>query len=104
MCEDKDLNKKQAATTTEGLMRMLTYNVKILKGKMFLSRHTSVLDFKSSTGTRASPPVLSDVGDHDPDDMLTVQVEVPHPLSFHLFVISYFSVNFSYVHLFSWSK
>jgi predicted ATP-grasp superfamily ATP-dependent carboligase len=31
--EDNDLNKKQAATTREGLMRMLTYNEKSLKEK-----------------------------------------------------------------------
>ena len=79
MFDDKDLNKKQAATTREWLIRTLTYNVKILKGKRFLSCHTSVLDFKSSTGTHASPPALLDVGDHDPDNMLTVQVEVTHP-------------------------
>jgi hypothetical protein len=71
--EDNDLNKKQPATTTEGLIRMLTYNEKILKGKSFLSCHISVIDFfESSTGTHASPPVLLDVGDHEPDDMPTI--------------------------------
>ena len=77
--EDNDLKKKQPATTTEGLIRMLAYNEKILKGKRFLSCHTSVVDFfKLSIGTHASLPVLLDVGYHDPDDMPTIQVEVPH--------------------------
>ena len=80
MFEDNDLNKKQAATTTEGLIRMLNYNEKILKGKRFLSFCISVLDFfKLTIWTHASPPVLFDVGDHDSDDMQTVQVAVPHP-------------------------
>jgi hypothetical protein len=75
--EDNDLNKKQAVATTEGITRMLTYNDKILKGMRHLSCHTVVLDFfKSSKGTHFSPPVLLDVGDHEPDDMMTVQV--PH--------------------------
>ena len=66
VCEDNDLNKKQAATTRVGLMRMLTYNEKIFQGKRFMSCHTSVLDFfKLSIGTNASPPVLLDVGYHD---------------------------------------
>jgi len=59
---------------------MPTYNEKILKGKEFLSCCMSRLDlFKLSIGTHASPPVLLDVGDHDPDDMLTVQDKMPHP-------------------------
>jgi hypothetical protein len=78
--EDNDLNKKQAATTTEGLIGMLTYNEKILNGKRFLSCCISVLDFlKLPIGTHTSLPVLFDVGDHDPDEMPTVQVAVPHP-------------------------
>jgi hypothetical protein len=78
--EDNDLNKKQAATTTEGLIRMFTYNEKMLKGKRFLSCCISVLEFlKLPIGTHASLPVLFDVGDHDSDDMPTVQVAVPHP-------------------------
>jgi hypothetical protein len=77
--EDNDLNKKQAPATTKGIMRTLTYNEQLLKGKRCLSCHTAVLDFfKSSTGTHLSPPALLDVGDHVSDDMMTVQVEVPH--------------------------
>jgi hypothetical protein len=33
----------------------------------------------SSPGTRASPPVLMDVGDDDPDDPPAVQEEIPPP-------------------------
>jgi hypothetical protein len=33
--------------------------------------------FKSSSGTRASPHVMLDIGDDDPDNMPTVQEEVP---------------------------
>ena len=46
----------------------------ILKETRSLSHQTSVLDFfKSSSGTRASPPELLDIGDGDPDDPPTVQ-------------------------------
>jgi hypothetical protein len=45
-----------------------------------MSYRNSVFDFfKSSIETHASPPVLLDVGYHDPDDMLTFQVKVPSP-------------------------
>ena len=46
--------------------------------KVFASA-ASVFDFfKSSSGTRVSPPVLLDIGDDDPDDRPTVQEE-EHP-------------------------
>jgi len=37
-------------------------------------------DFKSSSGTHASPPVLLEIGDDDPDDRPTVKEEVSRPL------------------------
>jgi hypothetical protein len=63
------------------LMRMNACCEEILKEKKrSLSRQTSVLDFlKSSSGTRASPPVLLDIGSYDRDDAPTVQEEVPPP-------------------------
>ena len=52
---------------------------KIMKEKKTsLPRQTSALDFfKSSSWTYASPPVLLDIGDDDPDDQPAVQEEVP---------------------------
>jgi hypothetical protein len=53
----------------------------ILNRKKRSSSHqTSVLDsFKSSSGTHASPVVLLDTEDDDPDVLSTVQEEVPPP-------------------------
>ena len=46
--------------------------------KMSLSCQTSLLCFfKTSPGARGSPPVLSDVGDDDPDDPPAVRDEAP---------------------------
>jgi len=51
----------------------------VKENNRYLAHQTSVLKFfRSSSGTRALPPVLLDTGD-DLDDMLTVQEEVPHP-------------------------
>jgi hypothetical protein len=60
---------------------MLAHYREILKEKKrSLPWQTSVFDFfKPSSGTRVSPPVLLDTGDDDPDDMMTVQEEVPPP-------------------------
>jgi hypothetical protein len=45
-----------------------------------LSHQTSVFKFfRSSSGTRALPPVLLDTADDDSDDMPTVQEEVHLP-------------------------
>jgi hypothetical protein len=51
----------------------------VKENKRYLLHQTAVLKFfKSSSGTRALPPVLLDTGD-DSDDMPTVQEEVPPP-------------------------
>jgi hypothetical protein len=61
--EDIDASEKQAATTTIVLTRMSAYYEEILKEKRPVSCHISVLHFfKSSSGTRESPPVLLTVG------------------------------------------
>jgi hypothetical protein len=51
-------------------MRLLACCEEILKEKkMSFSHQISVLNFfKSHSGTRASPPVLLDTGDYDPDN------------------------------------
>jgi hypothetical protein len=56
-------------------MRFLSCFEEILKEKkMYLARHTSLLgSVKLSLGTRASPPVLLDVGDDNLDDRPTVE-------------------------------
>ena len=58
---------------------MLTCHEEILKEKKrSLSCHSSMLGFfKPSSGTHASPPVLLDIEDDDPDDKPTVQKETP---------------------------
>jgi hypothetical protein len=60
-------------------MRMHISYEELLKEKLRSSScQTSVLYFfKSSSGTRATPPVLLDMADDDPDDLPAVQVEVP---------------------------
>ena len=46
----------------------------------YLRHKTSVPQFfRSSSGTRALPPVLLDTGDNDSDGTPTVQEEVPPP-------------------------
>jgi hypothetical protein len=61
--EDSDASETKAATTTKVLTRTSAYNEEILKEKMSVSCHILVLHFfKSSSGTRASPPVLIIVG------------------------------------------
>jgi hypothetical protein len=73
-------------------MRMLTGYKEI--SKKTLSRLTTVLDFfMSSVESRASPFVLTDIGDDDPSNQPIVQEEVSAPsnMSFHVFV------NFSLV-------
>ena len=53
-----------------------------------LSRQTSLIDFfKSSSGTRASPPVLPDTGYYGPDEKPAFQEKVGASyLNCHLFV------------------
>ena len=54
-------------------MRMLAYS----EGEEILSLQISVFDFfKSSSGTRALPPVLLGIADDNTDDPPTVQEEV----------------------------
>lgn len=61
-------------------MRMFARCKEILKKmKRSLSRQCSVLTFfKSSSGTRASPPVPLDIGDDDLHDQPAVKKEVSH--------------------------
>jgi len=67
--EHTDWNVQPAAAATgQGIVGHL-----LITGR--LSHQTSVLDFfKSYSGTQASPPVLLENGDGDPDDWPTVQV------------------------------
>jgi hypothetical protein len=62
-------------------MRTLACYEEILQEKKSsLSRQNSVLDFfKSSSGPRALPSVLLDIGDDNPDDSATVLEEVSPP-------------------------
>ena len=73
---DTNLNEQRAATTTQGIIWISSYYGNILQKKRYFSLHTSVLDFfKSSAGTSASPPVLMDTGNNDPDDLPIFQEE-----------------------------
>ena len=68
--------------------------------KRYLSGQNSVLGFvKSPSSTRASPPVLLDIGDDYLDDWPTVRggVPPPSPENCHSFVRFNIPVNFSYV-------
>jgi hypothetical protein len=57
--EDTHSNEQRAATTAREIMRMLAYQEILKEKKWPLSPQTSVLDlFKSSSGSRTSPPVL----------------------------------------------
>jgi len=74
--EDTNLNEQRAVTTTQGIIQMSSCYGNILQEKRSSSLHISVLDFfKSSAGTRASPPVLTDTGHNDQDDLPTFQEE-----------------------------
>jgi hypothetical protein len=76
--EDID-SKELQKTTTQGLTRTLACYEEILK-KRSVFRQTSLLYlFKSSSGTRASLPVLLDIGNDDPDGPPPVHEEVPPP-------------------------
>jgi hypothetical protein len=73
-------------------MRMLAgYEEILMEKKRSLSCQNSVLDFiKSSSGTRASPPVLLDMEGDDPHDLSTLQQEVP-PTYILTFLVFYYS-------------
>jgi hypothetical protein len=81
VAEDIDSNEQRAATTGQGIMRMLACYEEVLKEKKrSLSRQSSVLDFfKSHSETHASPLVLLDIRGDDPNDPCTVKEEVPPP-------------------------
>jgi hypothetical protein len=71
--EDSDWNGQRAATPGQGIMRMFVCYEVILTEMRSLSPQISVLDFfKSSSGTPASPPVMLDIPDDDPDDKLII--------------------------------
>jgi hypothetical protein len=75
--EDTDWNKQQSAAAGQGITRMLACCKEILKErKRSLSRQCSVLTFFKSSGTRASPLVLLDIGDDDLHDQPAVKEEV----------------------------
>jgi hypothetical protein len=69
------------ATSRQGIMRRLGCYADILKKKRgSLFRQISVLVcFKSFSGTRASSPVLLDVGYNAVDDVPTVKEEMSPP-------------------------
>jgi hypothetical protein len=72
MFEDTNLNEQRVVTTTQGIIRMSSCYGNILQEKRSFTLHISALHFfKSSAGTRASPPVLMDTGHHDQDDLPT---------------------------------
>ena len=76
--EDINWNVQRAAATGQGICEEI-----LKEKKMSLSCRTSLLCFFStSPGARASPPVLLDIGDDDPDDPPAVQDEAPPALSF----------------------
>jgi hypothetical protein len=71
--EDIDWNEKRVATTGQGAVCKLAGYEEVLK-KLFFSRQTSMFDFcKSSSRTRASLPVLLDIGSCDTDDPPTAK-------------------------------
>jgi hypothetical protein len=77
--EDSDWNEQRAARTGQRIMWIIARYEEILKKERF-SRQNSMLDFfKSSSGTSASPSMLLDTGDDDPDDTPTVQEEELSP-------------------------
>ena len=91
MFENTDLKEQRAATTRQGIIRMLAcYEGMLEEEEVSLSRQTSVSDFfKSSSGTCVSPPELLDIGDGCPDDPTTVHDEALSPsvaicLLFHI--------------------
>jgi len=78
--EDTNLNEQRAVRTTQGIIRMSSCYGNILQEKRSFSLYTSVLDFfKSSAGTRASPPIMTDTGHNDQDDLPAFQEEVLPP-------------------------
>jgi hypothetical protein len=78
--ENTDLKEQRAATTRQGIIRMLACCGEMLQEEISLSRQTSVSDFfKSSSGIRASPPKLLDIGDDCPDGLTTVHEEAISP-------------------------
>ena len=78
--QDNDWNKQQA-TTRQGSVRTLVCYKEILKEKKrSWSCQSSVLNlFKSSSGSSASPHVLLDIIDNNPDDPPTVHKEFLPP-------------------------
>jgi hypothetical protein len=70
--EDTD-SKEQREKARQGIMRMFACCEEVQREKeRSLSRQTTVLDFfQSSSGTRASLPVLLDIVDDDGDDPST---------------------------------
>jgi len=78
--ENTDWKEQRAATTRQGIIRMLACYEEMLEEEVSLSRQTSVSDFfKSSSGTCESPPELLDIGDDCPDDPTTVHEEALSP-------------------------
>jgi hypothetical protein len=77
--EDSDGNGQQAGTTRQGVVRMRACCKEILKEKKgSLCLHASTPNsFRLSAGTCALPPVLFNTSCEDPDDLPTVQEEVP---------------------------
>ena len=77
---DTDWNKQRAATTRQAITRIPACCKVFLKKKQkSLSRQCSVLAFfKSSSGVRASPPVLVDIDDVDLHHQPAVKEELNH--------------------------
>jgi hypothetical protein len=71
--EDINCNGQRAAGTGQGICEEI-----LKEKKMSVCCQTSLLCFFNTfPGTCASPPVLLDIGDDDPDDPPAVQDEVP---------------------------
>jgi hypothetical protein len=72
------VNGQRAAATGQGICDEILKEKKVSLSYQTLLRYF----FNTSPGARASPPVLLDIGDDDPDDLPAVQDEVPPALSF----------------------
>lgn len=73
-------NEQRAVTTSHETLRVLPMRRFCRKTRRDFPCHKSVLDFiKLSSGTRASPLVLLDIGYDDPNYLPTVQAEMPPP-------------------------
>lgn len=78
--QDNDWNKQQATTRQESVRTLACYKEILKEKKRSWSCQSSVLNFfKSSSGSSASPRVLLDIIDNDPDDPSAVHKDILPP-------------------------